>query len=160
MSTTTLDACDELRASLATTTRAASSAVGSVIQAQRALPAAGDNIIAVYRATIDLILACEAAETAFADAVAGARAALAASMESCGAGTIQTATHSAALKAGARRVMITGTVPPEMLKTPEPPKPRPDLDLIKAALKNGPLEYAHLSNGGEQVLAITSRKQS
>jgi hypothetical protein len=157
MSTTTLDACDELRASVATATRAASGAVSSVIQAQRALPAAEGDIIATMRATVALILACEAAETAFADAAAGARAALAASMESTGATNISTATHTAGLRRVPPKVIVTGTVvPPEFMTTPEP---RPDLAKIKKALGDGPLGFATLSNGGE-TLFITSRKQN
>jgi DNA-binding phage protein len=157
---TTSEACDALRDAVSAATRPASSAVNAVIMAQRALPAAGDDIIATMRAAIDMILAAEAAETAFAEATKAARAALLKSMEETGAPVIQTATHAATLRVGAKRVLITGEVPTSMLKEADPPKPRPDLDAIKTALKAGPLLYAVMSNGGEPTLAITSRRQS
>lgn len=163
MSATTTDAvkkmsdADQLRKSVIDCTGSIGVAVQGLKEA-KAASSWGNDIIAEMRATISFIVALEAAELVLATAAKSVRAALVVSMEDTGSPAIQTEFHTASTKRAPRSVVITGTVPDAMMAPIEPPKPKPDLSAIKAALKGGPLPYAHLSNGGAAVLAITTRK--
>jgi hypothetical protein len=101
-----------------------------------------------------LIVALEAMHDRAGAAEKACRDALAAQLVETGAMTLQTDAHLISAKKASRSVVITGAVPAEFLTTPAP---SPDKKAIGAKLKEGALDWAHLSNGGPPVLQIKRR---
>lgn len=117
-----------------------------------------DDLVDQMQATVGFILAAEAVAEA-AEAVAKqARAALAFAMFDTGATTIRTDAHTVSVSAKPARAIITdpALVPPDYVRQPPP---APDVALIGKALRDGyPVPGCVLSNSGEPVLSIRTRK--
>ena len=131
-----------------------SAAVRQAIAAQGTLREAGD-LMPVMQATVGVILACEAMQSAAKAAEASARQALAEAM-GLGCTTIQVGPHTASLRDAPLAAMVTdlAALPAEYMTTPAP---RPDLPAIRKALLRGPVPGAQLSNGGAATVTIRSK---
>jgi hypothetical protein len=146
---------ERLRDAAVTATRGVAAAVKQAQEARVEVGLSGD-LIPVMGAIAGLILACEALQAAGKQAETELRTTLAKSM-SLGATTVRTESLTISLKEGARRVVLTGTVPPEFLI---PQEPKPDIKAIGDTLRKGEaLDWATLSNGGEQSLQIRVREE-
>lgn len=74
------------------------------------------------------------------------RAYLLQNMLACGISKIESPWFKIAVRDNPEAVEITGPVPPEYLRQPEPPQPAPDKAMIKADLKNGVvMDFARLT---------------
>lgn len=131
-----------------------SAAVRQAIAAQSTQREAED-LVPVMQATVGVILACEAMQSAAKAAETTARQALAEAM-SLGCTTIQVGTHTASLRDAPQTAMVTdlAALPAEYMTTPAP---RPDLPAIRKALLKGLVPGAQLSNGGAPTIQIRSK---
>ena len=69
-------------------------------------------------------------------------------MESAGISKIECPYFKLAIRNNPPRVVLDDAVPPEYLRTPEPPPPEPDKKLIAELLKKGEVvTWAHLESG-------------
>ena len=116
----------------------------------------GGDLSEACRAALRSVLAAEAVENAAKCAAQAMRKLLTEALEA-GPGIVRTSSHTASTGKARRKVIITGTVPPEWLIAPPP---KPDTERIAQALDKGPLPFATLSNGGEPVLSIRTRSKS
>lgn len=74
------------------------------------------------------------------------RAYLLHNMQACGISKIESPWFKIAVRDNPESVEITGSVPPEYMRQPEPPPPAPDKAMIKADLKDGKqFDFARLT---------------
>jgi hypothetical protein len=153
---TTEAATDLLRDAMLMTLHPVGPAVVAVKTAQTKLRDA-EHITEAFLAAGALILAIEALEDVANNAAGVSRAILREQMADAGCYSLGGEAFSLTLADAPRSVQITdpSALPPEMMTTPEP---QPDRKAIAAALKNGPVPGAALSNGGAPTLRISPKR--
>ena len=118
-------------------------------------PAHPTDVVDAMLRTAATVLAMEALHTA--SDPTQLRDVLALVMEQTGCTRLDTETHTVSLADAPRRAMVTDAtaLPPGMMA-----EPKPDLKLIAAALKHGPVAGAELTNGGASTVRFTARKKA
>ena len=109
-----------------------------------------------HTAFAELILASEECEAAFGELVEEQRAALAASMLESGNTQFQTEYHTVYSIEHGRRPVVTDSklLPSHLWSTPAP---KPDLNMIRRALKTGDVPGVQWSNGGPPSVGFRAR---
>lgn len=131
--------------------------VDDVGRAAKAVAGATDVLVA-FQGAGAFIVACEAAEEAFADAKKRMRAYLAERMFETGATTIRTDSHTFGLASDPVQAIITDKklIPPEFWM---PREPVIDTKVLLAAIKQrGRVDGAELSNSGAMHLTVRATK--
>ena len=161
MSATTTDAVtDKMRDALMDAIMPFGTAVGVVKEARGDLCRA-QHITDAFLATGLLILAVEAMEDLAKDISTQLRTILRDTMEDAGCFSLGGEVHSLTLADAPRTTQITdakalAAAHPELMTTPEP---QPDRKAIADLLRRGrAVTGAELSNGGQPVLKITTKK--
>ena len=124
---------------------------------QERIPEGPNHFVAMQQSAVNVIMACDALQSAAKGAEAQCRVALATAM-ALGSTTVRTEHFSVSLRAATQRVLITDEAQIPARYMVQPP-PKPDLAAISALLRSGrTLAGAELTNGGADIISIRTRK--